>query len=296
MSPTRAGLAAGDRASSGPHPAVGAQVLPAGSGRLRFAKVDGASALVGCRAESPLKILVPHRRGRSAWAFLTTLGGGLVAGDHTELHVEVGAGATALLATQAETKVYRSPGGAEAKQVLRARVDRGGTLAVMPDPVSPFAGARYRQEQRCEIEDGASLLLVDALVAGRTARGERWAFESYRSRTEIATGGTLILGEALSLEPRVGASLADQMGRYDAVAFAAVIGPAFTAGASALLDRWSRAPVEVGAPLLSTVSPLRGGALIRVAAISAEHLAHFLRGALSFVAGPLGDDPFQRRW
>jgi urease accessory protein len=275
---------------------LGAQGLPAGAGRLRFASIDGATALVGCRAESPLKILVPRRRGRSAWAFLTTYGGGLVAGDHMELDVEVGAGATALLATQAETKVYRSSGGAAATQVLRARVARGGTLAVMPDPVSPFSGARYRQEQRCVLEDGASLLLVDALVAGRTACGERWAFESYRSRTEIASGGNLILGEALSLQPRGGASLADRMGRYNAFAFAVVVGPAFSTGASGLLDRWSRAPIEVGAPLLSTVCPLAGGALLRAAAVSAEHLARFLRDALSFVAEPLGDDPFQRRW
>jgi len=258
--------------------------------------VDGSTALVGCRAESPLKILAPRPRGRSAWAFLATYGGGLLAGDRVELDVEVRAGATALLATQAETKVYRSPAGATATQVIRASVGRGGTLAVLPDPVSPFAGARYAQEQRYDLEEGASLLLVDALVAGRTARGERWAFDGYRSRTEVAVGERLVLGEALTLGARAGTSLAARMGRHDAIALVALFGPAFATGAASLLDRWSRAPLQAGAPLLCAASPLPGGALLRAAAVTVEDLVRFVREALAFVAEPLGDDPFQRRW
>jgi urease accessory protein len=241
-------------------------------------------------------VLVPRHRGCSAWAFLATYGGGLVAGDRVDLTVDVGPGAVAMIATQAETKVYRSPSGSECAQVLRARVARGGSLVVIPDPISPFAGARYVQEQRFEIDEGASLLYLDALVAGRTARGERWAFDDYRSRTEVTAGGTLILGDALALGPRAGSPLADRMGRYEALAVVTFVGPAFVAGASALLDGLGRAPAEAGAPVLATVSPLPAGALLRVATISAEHLARFLREALSFVTELLGDDPFRHRW
>jgi hypothetical protein len=46
----------------------------------------------------------------------------------------------------------------------------------------------------------------------------------------------------------------------------------------------------------ATVSPLPSGALLRLAANSAEHLARFLRESLSFVADLLGGDPFQHRW
>lgn len=267
-----------------------------GSGRLGFARVDGATALVRCSARSPLRILVPRHRDRSAWAFLATHGGGLVAGDRIDVTIDVGPGAVAMVATQAETKVYRSPSGAGCSQVLRAHVARGGSLLSMPDPISPFAGARYAQEQRFEIDEGASLLYLDALVAGRTARGERWAFADYRSRTEVSIGGSLVLGDALVLGPRAGPSLADRLGRYQALAVAALVGPAFMGGASALLDGLGRAGAEVSAPVLATVSPLPSGALLRLAAHSPEHLARFLRESLSFVADLLGGDPFQHRW
>lgn len=273
-----------------------AESLPAGCCRLRFERVDGATAVVTCRAESPLKVLVPRHRGPSAWAFLATYGGGLLARDRLEVDVEVGPHATALLATQAETKVYRSACGGEALQVLRARVARGGVLAVLPDPVSPFAGARYAQEQRYVLEDGASLLFLDALVAGRTARGERWAFDAFRSRTEVSDEKGFLIGDGLVLASRPGASLSDRMGRFEALAFGGIIGPAFSEGAAALLDRVGRAAARVAAPVLATASPVRGGALLRAAAVSAEDLARFLRETLGFVAKPLGDDPFQRRW
>ena len=267
-----------------------------GSGHLGFAWVDGATALVRCGARSPLRVLVPRHRDRSAWAFLATYGGGLVAGDRIEVNIDVGPGAVAMVATQAETKVYRSPSGSECAQVLRAQVARGGSLVLLPDPTSPFAGARYVQEQYFELDEGASLLYLDALVAGRTARGERWAFEGYRSRTELRVRGTLLLGDALVLGPRPGASLADRLGRYEALAVAALVGPAFAGGASALLDSLGKARAEVRAPVLATVSSLPGGALLRAAATSAELLTRFMRESLSFVAELLGGDPFQHRW
>src|SRR5512142_877517 len=83
----------------------------AGAGRLEVALVEGRSAVVSCRATSPLQLLAPRARGAAAWVLAASHGGGLVAGDAVDLAVEVGPGATASVGTQAETKVYRAPGG-----------------------------------------------------------------------------------------------------------------------------------------------------------------------------------------
>lgn len=267
-----------------------------GCGQLAFASVDGATTLVRCSARSPLRVLVPRHRNRSAWAFLATHGGGLVAGDRIDVAIDVGPGAVAMVATQAETKVYRSPSGEECAQVLHARVARGGALVLLPDPISPFAGSRYAQSQHFDVDEGASLLYLDALVAGRSARGERWAFDDYRSRTELNVGRALVLGDALVLSSRPGSPLADRLGRFEALAVAALVGPAFTRGAASLLDGIGKAHAEVRPCVLATVSPLPEGALLRAAATSAERLTRFLRESLSFVAELLGSDPFQHRW
>jgi urease accessory protein len=268
----------------------------AGAGTLAFARVDGATALVRCRARSPLQLLVPRRRGLSAWAFLATHGGGLVAGDRIDLEVDVGEGAAALIASQAEAKVYRADGRGEASLRLAAAVGERGVLALLPDPVSPFAGARYAQRQRFDLAPGASLALVDALAAGRSARGERWAFASASFRTEIAIGGRLALADGVVLAPGSGGPLAARLGRFGAFATAVALGPAFAAGARALLAAVGARPVARGAALLANASPLADGVLLRAAAASPEELQAFLRGALAFTAGALGDDPFARRW
>jgi urease accessory protein len=175
----------------------------AGRGRLAFARVDGATSLVRAEACSPLQIVAPRRRGPSAWAFLLSHGGGLVAGDRITLDVEVGPGAAALLATQAETKVYHAHEGQGAAQHLAARVAEGATLALLPEPVSPFAAARYDQRQSFHLAEGASLLVLDAVVAGRSARDERWSFDRHHSVNEVWVAGRRVFGDALLLEPRV---------------------------------------------------------------------------------------------
>jgi len=267
-----------------------------GEGRLTFARVDGASALVRCRATSPLQILAPRRRGPSAWAVLATHGGGLLEGDELDLEVEVAEGAAAVLSTQAETKVYRSPGGRSARQRLAARVGEGGVLALVPEPVSPFAGARYEQQQRFELALGASLLLVDTLVAGRTARGERWAFERYRSQNEVRVDGRLALGDALLLVPRGPGELARRLDPFQAFALVVAVGPALAGCAAALRCAVEALPCEAGATLLATVSPVAGGILARCAATTTEALGAFVRAAIAPAAGALGDDAFARRW
>ncbi|HET9599321.1 MAG TPA: urease accessory protein UreD [Anaeromyxobacteraceae bacterium] len=278
------------------HPRHLAAARRAGAGWLRFERVDGASALVGAHAISPLQILSPRARGPSAWAVLASHGGGLVSGDDVAIDVAVGAGAVALVATQAETKVYRAGEAGGATSRLAARVAPGGVLAVLPEPVSPFAGARHEARARFDLDPGASAAAVDAVVAGRAARGERWAFLRHASRTEVRVGGRLVLSDALVLDPAHGEPLAARLGRFEALALAFAIGPAFEEGARALLAHVAAEPVDRGAAALVAASPLPGGALVRCAAASAEALARALRAALAFVGAALGDDPFARRF
>jgi len=267
--------------------------LAPGEGRIVFARVDGATALVSCAAASPLQILSPRRRGQSAWAVLSSHGGGLVSGDQIALSVEVREGATGLVTTQAEGKVYRSA--ARSQFLVEACVHAGGVLAFLPDAVSCFAGARYAQGQRFTLATNASLLFVDAITAGRTARGERWALERYLSRNEVTVGGGLLLRDALELGPG-GVPLAERMGAFQVFALAVLIGPAFAVAARSLLQQISSTAPERRAPLRVTASPLAEGVLLRYGAERVEDLGAALRNHLSFLSNHLEEDPFSRRW
>ncbi len=276
--------------------AVESVLLAPGRGELAFARVEGETALVRCAARSPLQILSPRRCGRAAWAVLSSHGGGLVEGDAIVLGVEVGAGATALLTTQSEGKVYRSLGGEASGQVLRARVEGGGALVVFPDLVSCFAGARYEQRQTYELASDASLLFVDGVACGREARGERWAFSRYASRSEVSVGGRLAFADALELEANPSRPLVDRLGRFSAFAMVVALGPLFARASAELLESNGRWPVPRRASLLAVASPIPGGFFLRAGATTPEELREFLRARLAFTAEVLGEDSSARRW
>lgn len=279
----------------------------AGAGRLEVAQVDGRSAVVGCRATSPLQLLAPRARGAAAWVLGASHGGGLVTGDAIALEVEVGAGATAYLGTQAETKVYRVPDGLGpaghntgpgTAQRLEAAVGAGGLLALLPDPVSPFAGASHVQEQRFALAAGASLVLLDAVTAGRAARGERWGFRRYVSRNEVRTAGALLLADAVRLVEGEGPPLSRRLQGLELLATVVLLGPRVAGAAAELLRRVAELPGAEGAgaaPVLLAASPLGDGAVLRIAARSVEAGMAAVRAHLSFLAGPLNGDPLLRR-
>ncbi len=272
-----------------------------GAGSIVVERVASASTIVRARASAPLKILVPRPRGTSVWAYAATFGGGLLAGDTIDLDVRVGPDAAALLATQSSTKIYKSENGVTARQTLSAAVGDGALLALLPDPVCPFAGAVYEQRQHVELAPGASLVLVDALTSGRVARGERYRFASYRTVTEIAVDGRLVVLDALTLQDTPESSVADRMGRFDAFTTAILLGPLIEKHAAALVEDIAQMPVRdpgpARKPLLVTASPIAGGgAVLRVAGEEPEAVAAFLRTSLAFLPALLGDDPWARKW
>ncbi|MFL5274748.1 MAG: urease accessory protein UreD [Anaeromyxobacteraceae bacterium] len=292
--PERSGCAAAAESKGRAAERTDAAPLPPGSGTLRVARAGGLSAVVSCAAASPLHLFTPRPRGEAVWAVATTHGGGLVAGDAIDLEVEVGPGATALLSTQSNTRVYRSTG-ATATQRLVARVAEGAALAVLPEPTTPFAGARLAASQRFVLAAGASLLLVDALSEGRGARGERWAFTACASRNEIEVAGRPVLADAVRLVAGEGPSPAARMGEFALLATVVALGPAMAAGAARILAEHASAPVHPQSPVLAAASPLADGVHLRLAARSvAAGMAH-VRAHLAFAAALLGVAPFDRR-
>lgn len=268
-----------------------------GAGLVELALVCGATAVVRRLARSPLKLLTPRGKGGCAHVVASTYGGGLLGGDRVSLGVRAGEGTRCALGTQASTKVYRSAGGGTSRQALDADVAAGAVLAVAPDPVTCFAGSRYEQRQTFRLAEDASLLLIDWFTSGRAARGERWAFDRYRSDTRVDVAGRTLARDALLLDAAHGpVDAPHRMGRFDCMASVFLLGPAFAAGAKELLDAAARAPVQRRAPLVAAASPLAGGAVLRVAGGAAEAVGRFVARHLGRAWDALGEDAWSRKW
>jgi urease accessory protein len=251
----------------------------AGFGRVvAEAGPNGDTVLVAARAESPLRWVTPRfARASAAAACIVTFGGGLVDGDSIDIEVDVGAGATLLLFTQASTKVFRG----SASQSLRANVL--GTLVLLPDPVAAFAGARFRQRIDVVLGGEGSCVVLDGFTSGRPAFGERWAMERLDLRTTIQVGSDRLVTDALRFDVEDGA-LAERAGSFEAFATLIAVGervrPVIEGIASAPLPPPDEQLVRAGSPLPRAAALGIPGAVSRIAASSPSRAEAAVRALL----------------
>lgn len=221
----------------------------------------------------------------------------MVAGDRTQLDLGLEAGARCFLSTQASTKIYRNPRSLPCSHSMSATLGAGAVLIVAPDPVQCFAESRFEQHQQFHLEASSTLVLVDWMSAGRTARGERWSFSLYSSRNEIYRKGELLMMDATVLDARSGPLNARfQSGRYNGFGSVALLGPKAAAAAQLAVQTINSEKIAPGADVLVTASPLREGAFLRFAGVRVEQVGILLQKHLSFVAVLLDENPWTRKF
>ncbi len=268
-----------------------------GRGILEFTRIGSHTVPTRIRANSPLKLLLPQMNNGCAWAYTSTYGGGLVAGDTINLTLHLNANASCLLSTQASTKVYASPQGRPCRQSLTATIDEGALLTLLPDPVTCFTQAVYEQNQRFNLATGGSIAILDWFTSGRRARDERWAFSKYQTRNAIFINNKLRVADALLLDSKDGPLDAPhRLGDYDCVAAVLLVGPKLTSAATSLTETIGRQPVERAGDLLCAVSPIEQGAIMRLAGKSTAIVADCIRQKLGFLNDLVGQDPWSRKW
>jgi len=269
-----------------------------GSGELVLSRVAGRSAVTRSEAHSPLRLLTPRNAGPAAWAFTSSFGGGMLAGDDIALNVKVETGATAYVSSQSSTRVYRSENGRISRQTTMSEVEADAALILMPEPVVCFAAARYQQRQRFDVAPTGGLVLLDWFTSGRHGRGERWEADHFASTNEVWMDGQRVLRDVLRLDrsttdrPMVG------MGVFNCFATLVLVGRRMETLARELLAWVNALPVRPGDLLPIGASPLAGGAIFRIAGVSIEEVGRVLYERLAFLGESefLGELPWRRKW
>lgn len=111
-------------------------------------------------------------------------GGGIGGGDRLLTTIDIGAGASAVLATASATKAYRTVGD-PAQQKTIVTLNAGATLEYLPDHLIPHPGAVVHQSLCIGLAPRSRAIVYDAIAAGRIGRGERWAFRELTSELTI---------------------------------------------------------------------------------------------------------------
>lgn len=173
--------------------------------RLGFTADAGRTRLTERAQQPPLQVVraFPLLDG-AALVHLHNVSGGVLGGDHLETNIEVGPNARAQLTTTGATRIYRPRASSlAAVQTTDVRVEVGGLLEWLPDPLIPFAGARFRQETRITLDSGAGLFWWETVASGRVARGELFAFDCLEIALDLWADARLVARERVRLEPRL---------------------------------------------------------------------------------------------
>ncbi|KAJ6574986.1 UreD-domain-containing protein [Mycena capillaripes] len=292
----------------------------AGRGRISL-ELHGSEAVFSELSSTyPLKLLSP-RPSRVGVVYLITYGGGLVSGDYVSLSVDVGPRANLVLLSQARsyifgrgsTKVFKYRPGQRAAstdtlQVTTQRMDftvsSGGSLFLLPDPVTCFRSASYNQIQTFHLAADASLVVLDWVTSGRKSLGEEWVFSRYYSVNEIVVDGKRVAKDVMLLENEEDATtlpvrtLASKLEPYGCYATLLLYGPQVQGVIGALTEEYGRISVfKTGAPagLLWSLSAFGdGGAVVRVAGEEKEKIQQWIGAALQGVQMVVGTDVFRK--
>lgn len=271
--------------------------LERGHAGLHIGLVRERSVVLRSWSTDPLRLLSPRVNGSGVWAYSSTLGGGMVAGDCTEIAVQVDAGARCFLGTQSSTKVYRSSGGLGCSHRLTATLAEESLLIVAPDPVQPFADSVFDQQQTFSLTSSSNLIVIDSVSGAPRLGGHRWCFGLFSSRLDVVREGRLLLTDRLRLMPGEADPFA--VGRFNCLATVLVMGPALAEHAAAIAAAIALEPLDRTAanrPLAIGASRVHDGLLLRVAGETVETVQPFIQRHLGFVRDLLRDNPWQRKW
>ena len=166
-----------------------------GGYRMRFPRTHGRSPGLARPAAGP-----------ACEGAIINTGGGMAGGDRLAIAIDAGAGTNVLLSTPSAERIYGSAG-PETEIAVSLRLGENARLAWLPRETILFSGARLARRLDVHMPASATLILAEATIFGRLARGEELVSGLFADRWRIRRDDRLLHAEQSRLEGAIGASL-----------------------------------------------------------------------------------------
>jgi urease accessory protein UreH len=168
---------------------------------LVFGYRRGRTVIAHGYAEPPFRIGQSFEIGPAAYMIIVCSGPGVFAGDDLQQSVRVEPGACVLLGSQSALQAHPGTGSGGGRLHHRYTVADEGELHCHWDPLIPFAGARLSHRVELDVAGGSRMYWSDALMSGRSARGEDWMFSEVAHELRLRVDGSLTYLERYRLVP-----------------------------------------------------------------------------------------------
>ncbi len=174
---------------------------------LSVTATEGRTRRERVHEDGSLRIRFPNVTGDPLEAVIVNTGGGMTGGDRFAVDLDVGEGASLVAGTTAAEKIYRSTG-ANAEVDVALSVASGGRLVWLPQETILFDRARLERRIDIALAEGASLVMAEAIVFGRTAMNEAVRDGFWSDRWRLRVGDKLVFAENVRLDGAVAEKLA----------------------------------------------------------------------------------------
>jgi len=172
--------------------------------------------------DGSLRVRFPNAAPESLEAVIVNTGGGMTGGDRFTIELVVGDGASLIAGTAAAEKVYRSTG-PDAEMAVRLELGAGARLAWLPQETIMFDEARLSRRIDIDLGPGASLLMAEAVVLGRTAMGETVDNGLFADRWHVRREGRLVFADGVRFDGAIASNLAQPAVTAGGIAIATLL-------------------------------------------------------------------------
>lgn len=201
-------LARGDYVINKPLPDLGLAAQPRARGELRLSTkaVAGRSVIDGLRQSGASKVLFPQGRPHLEAIQINTAGG-VTGGDRFRTEAHVGDHSRLTVTTQAAERAYRAQPGEIGHLTTRLSVGAGGRLDWLPQELILFQGSALSRRLEIDLAQDATLLMVEPVIFGRRAMGEKVSDAFWSDRISVDRSGRPLYRDGVRLSGDLAAGL-----------------------------------------------------------------------------------------
>src|ERR1700722_7848361 len=177
-----------------------------GSVKFDVQEVEGVTRRRHLHESGSLRVRFPSPEAAGLSAVFVNTAGGIAGGDRFDIDIVAGEGSRLAVTTAAAEKIYRAQGPA-AQLNIALKAAAGAHFAWLPQETILFDRARVSRRIDIDLAEGASLLLCEIVVFGRSAMGERMLHGEFVDRWRVRRGGRLVFAEPRRLASAFGEKL-----------------------------------------------------------------------------------------
>ena len=256
-----------------------------GQASVRLVAAGPVTRLADLRQEGSARAMLPRSApDRPEVVFLNT-SGGLTSGDRIGFSLDLGAGARVTATTQTAERAYLALEG-PAQMTVTLGAGAGADLVWLPQETILFEGSNLERRTEVSLEEGAGCLMLEMVVMGRRAMGERPRAARLADRRRVTMRGRPLWVEQLRLEAGAVTDGAAVLGGGSAFATLAFCGQ----GREAAVDSLRAVTVPEG--VTAAVSGWNGRCLLRAVAVEPWPLKLYLGAVMARLTGR----PLPRVW